>query len=141
MTKLTESQEKQLKSKIRKLIQESIFEDTDSINYEDRDPNDNRKNSKGSKAKEKNVIKWLKSEQENNAAVARELWPELDDDAARSLFSKKLRGHDSEGKPYSFSEDEVNTLYNIKDRFITKIDESRLAQIISESVKKVLGSK
>ena len=64
MTKLTESQEKQLKSKIRKLIQESIFEDTDSINYEDRDPNDNRKNSKGSKAKEKNVIKWLKSEQE-----------------------------------------------------------------------------
>lgn len=71
-------------------------------------------------SKTRSVLKWLKTDQENNAAIVRELWPEKDEDSARSLFSKKLRGEDSTGKKYSFTEDEITHMYNMKDSFISK---------------------
>ena len=46
-----------------------------------------------------------------------------EDDKAtyRSLFSKKYRGEDSNGNHYDFTPEEINSLYNMKDRFIKKI--------------------
>ena len=118
---LTESQKRMLENKLYHLIKESFFEQEDR-NYSDRDQKDQRKNTKASEDKTESVIKWLNSDQVDQAAIARELWPGTDEDAGRSLFSKKLRGHDADGKPYSFSSDEINTMYNMKDRFIQHIE-------------------
>ncbi len=101
------------KIKLTNLIAESIIEFLNE-----------KKSSKKdvvSKTKYDTVLKWLKNDQENNASVARELWPQMDDDTARSLFSKKVRGHDSNGKKYSFKAHEINKLYNMKEKFINKI--------------------
>lgn len=67
------------------------------------------------------VLKWLKNEQTNNASIARDLWPDMNEDTARSLFSKKLRGHDADGNSYSFTDTEISKLFNIKNKFISKI--------------------
>ena len=114
---LTENQKRLLENKLYKMIKESFFE-TDQRNVE---PHDNRKNKEASENRTESVIKWLNSDQVDQAAIARALWPDVDEDAGRSLFSKKLRGHDADGKSYSFSSDEINTMYNMKDRFIQKI--------------------
>ena len=67
------------------------------------------------------VLKWLKNEQTNNASIARDLWPDMNEDTARSLFSKKLRGHDADGNSYSFTDTEISKLFNIKNKFISKL--------------------
>lgn len=93
-------------------------------------------------AKLSSMTAWLNSDQLNQASLARQIWPDMDEDTARSLFSKKVRGHDAEGKPYSFTESELNTLYNIKNSFVKKIDkklnEGRLKNTIAQSIKRVL---
>ena len=138
-------QKKLLEDKIYNLIKEGMFEDvmpeTDSVksDYEKAHDNvDDRKSSRASRERERNVIKWLTDDQENNAAVAAQLWPEMDEDTRRSLFSKKLRGHDSDGKSYHFTAEEVNELWKIKNMFVKKIDESTLVKMIKESIEKQL---
>lgn len=147
-------EKKLLENKIYRILKESMFEqfmgeEGDQSSEEQRDdigvnssrlnPEDGRRNKRASKEKEHEVIQWLKDDQENNAAVARELWPNKDEDAARSEFSKKVRGNDANGKPYSFDAKDVNRLYNIKNRFINKIDENKLISIIKESIVKCLN--
>ena len=130
---LTESQKSKLEDKIYKAIKEEIkgkINEQKSSKKNQKAKDDKKEKDKDNKAddtKLKSVIKWLKSDQDNNAAVVRELWPEKchkknGEDSARSLFSKKLRGKDSEGKTYSFTAKEVNDLYSMKDRYIQKID-------------------
>lgn len=114
---LTENQKKLLENKLYKMIKESFFE----AEKQDAEQTDKRKNAEASSTKTQSVIKWLNSDQVDQAAIVRQLWPDTDEDAGRSLFSKKLRGHDADGKPYSFSSDEINTMYNMKDRFIQHI--------------------
>ena len=147
------TEKKLLENKIYKILKESMYEEfmgeegnlNDKEQKEDAgvnssrlNPEDGRRNKRASQNKEREVIQWLKDDQENNAAVARELWPGKDEDAARSEFSKKVRGQDANGKPYSFDAKDVNRLYNIKNRFINKIDESKLSYMISESIKRHL---
>lgn len=147
------TEKKLLENKIYKILKESMYEKFmgEEGNLNDKEqkgdagvnssrlsPEDGRRNKRASQNKEQEVIQWLKDDQENNAAVARELWPGKDEDAARSEFSKKVRGHDATGKSYSFDAKDVNRLYNIKNRFINKIDESKLTKIITESIKKYL---
>lgn len=100
---------------------------------------DEKKEKKGQSKSHRvqEIIQWLKDDQVNNAALARILFPDLSDDAARSLFSKKVRGHDNKGKSYSFSDDEIAHLYNLKGRFITKISESR--QRVEREVRRYLS--
>lgn len=115
---LNESERRLLKSKIKRMLRESIFE-AQSDNGQDDD--DKRKHSQSSSNREQSVLKWLRSDQIDHAAICRELWPKMNEDTARSLFSKKVRGEDADGNPYSFTEKEINSLYNMKDRFISKI--------------------
>lgn len=139
-----------LEEKIYRILKESMYEefmgeegnvqkDDAGANSSRLNPEDGRRNKRASQNKEQEVIQWLKDDQENNAAVARELWPNKDEDAARSEFSKKVRGRDASGKPYSFDEKDVNRLYNIKNRFINKINEGKLTSMISKSIKRHLN--
>lgn len=149
-------EKKLLEEKIYRILKESMYEEFmgEEGNLNDKEqkddagvdssrlnPDDGRRNKRASQEKEHEVIQWLKDDQENNAAVARELWPNKDEDAARSEFSKKVRGKDANGKSYSFDAKDVNRLYNIKNRFINKIDESKLTSMISESIKKHLTNR
>lgn len=125
-----------LENKIYKLLKESMFE---QAFYEDgqdtKDNKDNRETSHASKGRERTIIKWLTDDQENNAAVAAQLWPNIDDDTRRSLFSKKVRGHDSDGKEYHFTDDEVNSLYRIKNTFVHKIDENKAVSVLTKLIR------
>ena len=114
-------EKKLLEDKIYRILKESFNADA-------------RKNVRASQNRERNIIKWLTDDQENNAAVAAQLWPDMEEESRRSLFSKKVRGHDAEGKKYSFSEEEVNKLYKIKNTFVKKIDENALVGMIRESI-------
>ena len=71
------------------------------------------------KAKQDAVLKWLDSAQELHSVLAYQLWPDKKRDSARSLFSKKYRGHDDDGKEYHFDESEINSLYDMRDDFIS----------------------
>ena len=118
---LTENQKKQLEEKIYRLIKESIFETGDSHSEGGSKHGDNIQ------AKRASVQAWLKSGQINHAALAYELYNVQDSDeetkgAYRSEFSKKVRGKDADGNPYDFTDDEINTLYNMKDSFISDIN-------------------
>lgn len=129
---LTKKQKLQLENKIYNLINEGIFEDafTENLYYEDNDSSDddkkdNRKTDKDSEVDtnaRQMVDRWLDSAQQLHSQLAYRLWPGMDKDEARSLFSKKYRGEDAEGKKYSFNDKEIDTLYNMKDRFISKIE-------------------
>ena len=121
---LTEKEKKLLEDKIYSMLKESIFED--SI-FEDGDNNQSEQPTGQNKdAKRKSVMKWLNSAQQLHSQLAYNLWgktqsTENEKATARSLFSKKFRGEDADGKKYSFNDDEINTLYNMKDSFIDKI--------------------
>ena len=129
---LTKKQKLQLENKIYNLINEGIFEDafTENLYYEDNDSSDddkkdNRKTDKDSEVDtnaRQMVDRWLDSAQQLHSQLAYRLWPGMDKDEARSLFSKKYRGEYAEGKTYSFNDKEIDTLYNMKDRFISKIE-------------------
>lgn len=79
------------------------------------------KKEKESSEKRRAVMKWLNSAQELHSVLSYKLWPKRDKDSARSLFSKKYRGKDAEGKVYSFSDGEITKLFNMKGRYIDKI--------------------
>lgn len=105
---LTESQKEQLTNKIYRLMKEAMME-----SEKEQDSNISNKND--------TVMKWLNSAQNLHSVLAYRLWPNVDKDAARSLFSKKYRGEDSDGKKYSFSGDEINSLYNMCNSYINKL--------------------
>lgn len=130
---LTESQKSKLKTRIKNILREAMFENG---YYENIFPEAGKKetahqmkNSKekpgydgdGTDKKRNEVMKWLDSAQELHSILAYRLWPEKDEDEARSLFSKKYRGEDAEGHDYSFDDDDINKLFNMKDRYIDEI--------------------
>lgn len=114
---LTEKEKKVLEDKIYTILNESIFEST---------KDKSEKEKEGKMAKRNSVMKWLNSAQQLHSTLAysifnKERANDNEKASARSLFSKKYRGEDAEGKTYYFTDDEINTLYNMKDRFISKI--------------------
>lgn len=124
---LTEAQKISLEKQIYRMLKESIFENGMFENpyFEDTE----RKEKKESKPKHKedsqeisgrreSVMKWLDSAQELHSVLSYELWPDKEEDDARSLFSKKYRGH-SQGKSYEFTPEEINKLYNLRGDFIS----------------------
>ena len=126
---LTENEKKKLVNKIKKLVRESIDENgyfenvfpekkEKSRDY-DRDE-DREGGNKEISSKKESVLKWLDTAQELHSVLSYELWPDMDEDTARSLFSKKYRGHDDDGNSYHFDDDEINDLYNMRDDFIER---------------------
>lgn len=128
---LTENQRERLVKKIMGLVRESIAENGYFENFfpekkekKEKEEHGDGENSKASteelEERRALVLKWLDSAQELHSVLAYELWPDKDEDSARSEFSKKYRGHDDEGKPYHFDDDEINTLYNMRSDFIER---------------------
>lgn len=122
--KLSKKQKSLLENKIYKLVKESFFENNFPENafYEKKDSEEDSNETTQSKESAKNklalISKWLDSEQELHSVLAYKLWPDKDRDQARSDFSKKWRGKDADDKPYSFSDEEINTLYNLRNDYI-----------------------
>lgn len=130
---LTEQQKALLEKKIEKLVRESISQDFlnslkekhgsnegDSEIEKKQKEADKKKNIEKSESKRGAVMKWLDSAQELHSVLSYDLWPSLDKDSARSEFSKKYNGKDANGKRYDFTDSEINTLYNMRDSFITR---------------------
>lgn len=108
-------------------------EETPSDKEGKKDKNEKRKKKEkehhnGKKRKE--VMAWLGASESddtmsysvNHADVMRKLWhPESqeEEDELRSLFSKKLNHElNDNGSEYDFSDEEINTLYNIKGNLV-----------------------
>lgn len=125
---LTESEKAKLVNKIKKLVRESIAENSYFENVfpekkeavHDYDADSNKHDDKEISSKKDSVLKWLDTAQELHSVLAYELWPDMDEDTARSLFSKKYRGHDDDGNSYHFDDEEINDLYNMRDDFIQR---------------------
>lgn len=90
------------------------------------------------------VMRWLESNQNKHSVLAYKLYPSISKDGARSKFSKKYRGEDKNGHRYDFDPAEINMLYNMKNSFIKKIQESvnllEIFDVLTESeIKKVIS--
>lgn len=69
---------------------------------------------KDTATKRKRVISRLKSDKVDVAQYAYSLWPDKDEDSARSYFYKCLDGKKNDaGDVYNFSDDEINRLYSL----------------------------
>ena len=116
---LTEKQKQFLEEAIYGVLKESLFEYNGS-----NDANNDGQTDKH--AKRESVMKCLNSDQSNHAALAYRLYgaengDEVEQGNARSLFTKKFQGEDAEGKQYSFDDDEITRLYNMKDDYINSM--------------------
>ena len=94
-----------------------------NIDNDDEESEEHSSHDENIEHKREIVMKWLDSDLELHSTLAYELFPDkVSNDTkkgeARSLFSKKYRGHDDTGKPYSFDDDEINTLYNLRNKYI-----------------------
>lgn len=122
---LTKRQKSILEEQIYHLIKESIFEGGFGMNnvfYED-GGDDNGSETSENENKRDLVMKWLDSEQNLHSVLSYKLWLKSEDgpgtkEGCRSEFSKKYNGHDDTGKEYSFSDDEINKLYNLRNAYI-----------------------
>lgn len=122
---LNEAQKEKLINHICGLIRESIAENgyfENAFMEKEKHARHTNGDDEGMKSKRESVMKWLDTAQELHSVLSYELWPELDKDTARSEFSKKYRGEDADGNSYSFDDDDITKLYNMKDDFINRID-------------------
>ena len=106
---MTLAEEKQLKEYIKKLVRESIF---DSMNIQ-QEENDSKEDSddKTPSNRKKRILQRIKSKGVDMAQFAYKLWPEKDEDSARSYFYKKVnREENDNGDVYNFTDDEFNRL-------------------------------
>ena len=96
----------------------------DDDKSKDDDWRDNRKKENkiaDAASKRARVIQWLKDDSVNCAEIMRKLWrpSKKKEDAARSYFYKCRDGElNDTGVPYSFSDNDINRLYSIKNNMI-----------------------
>lgn len=78
---------------------------------------DDSTNQRGDDSKRKSVMTMLRDDKYNHAELMRELWhpsSQEEEDTLRSLFSKCATGTpDADGAVRSFSEEEINKLYEL----------------------------
>ena len=131
---LTKKQKALLENKIYNLIKESFNENDFFENgyFENSFPENNfmekehehkheDDNTEEDSEKRLLVMKWLDSEQDKHSVLSYKLWPDKDKDQARSDFSKNWRGEDgTEHKKYSFTPEEINRLYNLRNDYIKR---------------------
>lgn len=117
-------------------IDQKEWDETDDTNdgfnpdgdYDDDSDSDEpysvEQDDKETEIRRKDVMNWLDSNQNKHSVLSYKLYPNISKDGARSKFSKKYRGEDKNGHKYVFSPMEINRLYNMKNSFIEKIQES-----------------
>lgn len=147
-----EDKNKALEDKIVSIIKESLkLEAEKKDNSKDGEKKEGDENDN---VKRQLVKTWLDSAMELHSVLAYRLWPKKDADTARASFSKKYNGKDSDGNSYSFTANEINRLYNMRNDYIKKselkknvksikeskitISESKLKAIISEAIKNAM---
>lgn len=105
---ITESIRKAVSTQKQRQLIENIVEKTlnkhISLLKEDEEASD-------AAQKRQRVVSVVKNDLVKYSTLAYRLWPDMDKDTARSLFSKKLNGKpDADGQVREFTEAEVNTL-------------------------------
>lgn len=117
---LTESRLNQIISESikRAILKEGFFDSFPSMyEKEEKKDDDSSKEKEGNKASAKRrerVISRLKSDGVDVAQYAYKLWPDKDEDSARSYFYKCLDGKTNDtGDVYKFTSDEINRLYSM----------------------------
>ena len=64
--------------------------------------------------KRNTVTSLLKKDVVKNSQFAYKIWPDMDEDTARSLFSKKVNGEpDNDGVVRKFTDEEISQLYEL----------------------------
>jgi hypothetical protein len=132
---ITQKQKLVLKNKIKRLVREAIEENFyNEYNNEPNRKENDEKSDNATKQLRREIENWVRSEYQLNSTLAYHLWPDKDEDTARSLFAKKANGSDSDGNSYDFSDAEIVKLANIR----TQLNESRRKAIIRNNIRKVL---
>lgn len=104
---LRESIRKIVSERVYAMLNESVFEGEDDDKSDKQSQNNNFGDVKKSDAanKRKQVTQLLRDPKINMAELGRDLYPDMSDDASRSLISKKSRG------VRELTPDEIITLY------------------------------
>ena len=117
---LTESRLNQIISESikRAILKEGFFGSFPSMyekeEKEDDDSSKEKGENKASAKRRERVISRLKSDGVDVAQYAYRLWPDKDEDSARSYFYKCLDGKTNDtGDVYKFTSDEINRLYSM----------------------------
>lgn len=102
----------------RAILKEGFFDSFPSMyEKEEKKDDDSTKEKEGDKTSAKRrerVISRLKSDGVDVAQYAYRLWPDKDEDSARSYFYKCLDGKTNDtGDVYKFTSDEINRLYSM----------------------------
>jgi hypothetical protein len=102
---------------IKRVLSEGFFDSFPSMYEKKKEEDDKPKEQEGDKASAKRrerVISRLKSDGVDVAQYAYRLWPDKDEDSARSYFYKCLDGKTNDtGDVYRFTSDEINRLYSM----------------------------
>lgn len=117
---LTESRLNQIISESikRAMLKEGFFDSFPSMYEKEEKKDDDSSKEKGenqaSAKRRERVISRLKSDGVDVAQYAYRLWPDKDEDSARSYFYKCLDGKANDtGDVYKFTSDEINRLYSM----------------------------
>lgn len=117
---LTESRLNQIISESikRAMLKEGFFDSFPSMYEKEEKKDDDSSKEKGenqaSAKRRERVISRLKSDGVDVAQYAYRLWPDKDEDSARSYFYKCLDGKTNDtGDVYKFTSDEINRLYSM----------------------------
>ena len=104
---LRETVRKLVSERIYAMLNESVFEGEDNDKSDKKSENNDFGDVKKSDAanKRKQVTQLLRDPKINMAELGRDLYPDMSDDASRSLISKKSRG------VRELTPDEIITLY------------------------------
>lgn len=117
---LTESRLNQIISESikRAMLKEGFFDSFPSMYEKEEKKDDDSSKEKGenqaSAKRRERVISRLKSDGVDVAQYAYRLWPDKDEDSARSYFYKCLDSKTNDtGNVYKFTSDEINRLYSM----------------------------
>ena len=103
---------------IKRVLSEGFFDSFPSMYEKEEKKDDDSSKEKGenqaSAKRRERVISRLKSDGVDVAQYAYRLWPDKDEDSARSYFYKCLDGKTNDtGDVYKFTSDEINRLYSM----------------------------
>lgn len=102
------------KSKKDKDSKESKEKKSSKKKKDSKDDKKSKENQHSNKNSDKLLKQMLQDPKVNQAEIMRQLWHPEDEDAARSKFSKKVRGAlNDDGVPYDFTDDEKTELFKI----------------------------
>lgn len=100
--------------KLRAVIRKMISEKINRYLYEDDSEKSKASSDDNMEIKRNTVTSLLKKDVVKNSQFAYKIWPDMDEDTARSLFSKKVNGEpDNDGVVRKFTDEEISQLYEL----------------------------